>query len=469
MSGQDETFDLVVVGGGTGGYVASIRAAQLGLRVALVEKDKIGGACLHRGCIPTKVLLESAEVYSLVRRAEEFGVMASDPRFDYARILHRKDSIVNRLYSGIQFLMKKNRITVIEGRASLIAATTLVVTGIDGSQRELNGRDVILATGSEPKSLPGLEVDGDRILTSDHIFGLPEAPSSLIIIGAGAIGVEFASLFSDLGARVSLVEVLPNILPLEDQEISQELEKVFKRRGIRVLTGARLLTETLAKRESGLEVQVETAGQRETLSGERMLVAVGRRGLVEGLGLEQLGVRTERGYVVVDKGMSTGIPHLYAIGDLIGGMLLAHVAMAEGVLAVETITGAGPAPLDYNRVPRGVYSRPQIGSLGLTEQEAMAKAHKVKVGRFPFRANGRALIAGDQDGLVKVVAESDTGELLGVHIIGPQATELIMEPALAMFLESTAWELGTSIRAHPTLAEAIGEAALAVAGKAIHI
>lgn len=468
MSSQGETFDLAIVGGGTGGYGAAIRAAQLGLRVALIEKDKLGGACLHRGCIPTKALLESAEVYSLLKRAEEYGVTASDPHFDYSKILKRKESIVNRLHSGVQSLMKKNKITVFEAQARLLSPTSVAVTGSDGREQELSARDVILATGSEPRSIPGMEIDGDRILTSDHIVELPEVPSSLIILGAGAVGVEFASLFHDLGCQVSLV-ARRWLIPLEDQEIGHELERSFKRRGMRVFTSTKILVDTLVRRDGRLELQVEVGGQRETLVGERLLIAVGRGGVVEGLGLEGLDVRIDKDYVVVDKSMGTGIPHLYAIGDLIGGMLLAHVAMAEGHVAVETIAGEAPGALDYNRVPRGVYCRPQVGGLGLSEQEAVTRGHQVKVGRFPFRANGRALIAGEADGLVKVVADATSDEILGVHILGPHATELVMEPALAKYLGSTAWEMGSSIHAHPTLAEAVGEAALAVDGRAIHI
>lgn len=469
MNSQGEAFDLAVVGGGTGGYVAGIRASQLGLRVAIIEKDKLGGTCLHRGCIPTKALLESAQVYSLLQRAKEYGVTASDPGFDYSQILRRKDAIVARLHKGIQFLMKKNRITVIEGRAQLLSPTSLGVVANDGQEQEVVAKDVILATGSVPRSLPDLEIDGQRILTSDHLVELPEVPASLIIVGGGAIGVEFASLFHDLGSQVSLVEMMPGLLPLEDQEIGRELERIFRQRGIRVLTGARLLAESLTRGQGGVEVQVEVGGQKETLSGERLLVAVGRQGQVEGLGLERVPVRMERGYLVVDQTMNTGVPHLFAVGDLIGGLLLAHVAMAEGILAVEGIAGKEVTPLDYSRVPRNTYCRPQVGSLGLSEQEAVAQGRKIKVGRFPFRANGRALVAGEAEGLVKVIAEAETGEVLGVHILGPQASELIMEPALARFMEATAWELGSSIHAHPTLSEAIGEAALAVEGRAIHI
>lgn len=469
MSSQGESFDLVVVGGGTGGYVAAIRASQLGLRVAVIERAKLGGTCLHWGCIPTKALLESSEIYSLVKRADEFGVKATQPGFDYAKILSRKDAIVSRLYSGIQLLMKKNKITVIPGTAQLLSSTSIKVTQDSGEEIEVTATDVILATGSAPRSIPGLEVDGQRILNSDHMVVLPEVPKSLIIVGAGAIGAEFASLFNDLGTEVTLVEVMPHILPLEDEELGRELERIYKHRGINVRTGAKVIPDTLKLHKSSVDIQVETGGQRETLSGERMLVAVGRGGVVDGLGLEKLGVRIERGYVAVDPKMSTGIPHLYAIGDLIGGMLLAHVAMAEGILAVETIAGEETTALDYSRVPRCTYTRPEVGSMGLSESEAAAKGHQVKIGRFPFRANGRALITGEPDGFAKVITDADSGEILGVHILGPRATELIMEPSLAKFLGATAWEVGNSIHAHPTLSEAIGEAALAVDGHAIHI
>lgn len=469
MSSQRETFDLAFLGGGTGGYVAAIRASQLGMQVAVIEKDKLGGICLHRGCIPTKALLESAEVYSLVRRGEEYGVKASAPQVDYARVLSRKDAIVARLHSGIQYLMKKSKITVIEGRGQLVSPTTIKVAQSDGQEREVTARDVILATGSEPRSLPGLDIDGESILSSDHIIALAQAPASLIIVGGGAIGCEFASFFNDLGTQVTIVEVLPHILPLEDAEIGRELERIFKQRGIRVMTEAKLAMDTVARRKGMVEVLAESGGEQAVLSGERLLLAVGRRGVVDGLGLERVPLQMERGYVKVDQNMSTGVPHLYAVGDLIGGMLLAHVAMAEGIMAVESIAGKNPEPLDYNRVPRCTYCRPQIGSLGLSEDEAKSKGHEVKVGRFPFRANGRALIAGEPEGQVKIVADAESGEVLGVHILGPQATELIMEPALAKFLGATAWELANSIHAHPTLTEAIREAALAVDGQAIHI
>lgn len=469
MSNQSESFDLAVLGGGTGGYVAAIRASQLGMHVAIIEQDKLGGTCLHRGCIPTKALLESAEVYSLATHGEEYGVKVSKAQLDYAQMLKRKDSVVGRLHSGIQYLMKKNKITVVEGRGQLVSPATIKVSQANGQETEIQAKDVILATGSEPRGLPGLDIDGEGVLSSDNIVELTTPLSSIIIVGGGAIGAEFASFYSDIGTQVTMVEVMPHILPLEDQEIGRELEKVFKQRGIQVLTEAKLLPETRTMRDGKVEVQVESGGKRETLSGERLLLAVGRKGLVDGLELAKLGVEVERGYIKVDKNMNTGVPHLYAIGDLIGGMLLAHVAMAEGILAVETIAGKEPEPLDYNRIPRGTYCRPQVGSIGLSEEEAKSKGHQVKVGRFPFRANGRALIAGQPDGLAKVVADAESGEVLGVHILGPQATELIMEPALARFLEATAWELGSSIHAHPTLAEAIGEAALAVDGQAIHI
>jgi dihydrolipoamide dehydrogenase len=465
-----ERFDLAVVGGGTGGYVAAIRAAQLGLKVALIERDKLGGTCLHRGCIPTKALLESAEVLNLVSRAQEYGILAEKPRFDYTRILRRKDSIVSRLHSGIEYLMKKNQITVIKGQGRLLSPTTVAVTPSEGGEgQEVIAQDLILATGSKPKDIPGLEIDGDHIITSDHLLGLTQVPGSLIIVGAGAVGAEFASLFNSLGSEVALVEMLPTIVPLEDREIGEELARQFARRGIKVLTGARVLPDTLRLSPGGVEIEVEKEGQRQTLRGERLLLAVGREGCVEGLGLEGLQVQVERGYVKVNENMATGEPHLYAIGDLIGGLLLAHVAMAEGIVAVESIAGQEVIPLDYNRVPRCTYCQPQIASLGLSEEAASAQGYKVKVGRFPFRANGRALIRGEADGFAKVVTDAESGEVLGVHILGPQATELIAEPALAKLMESTAWEIGASIHAHPTLAEVIGEASLAVDGRAIHI
>ena len=468
MSNQGDTFDLAILGGGTGGYVAAIRASQLGLRVALVEKDKLGGACLHRGCIPTKALLQSAEVFSLARRGQEYGVICDSPRLDYAQVLRRKDAIVSRLHTGIEFLMKKNKISVFKGQGRLLSPSRVAVHGSDGNELELEAADVILATGSSPNAVPGLPFDGDRIINSDDALVLEEVPSSVVILGAGAVGVEFATLYNRLGAEVTLL-ARRRVLPLEDREVSDELTRILVRRGMKVFGGVKVLTETFKRQGNGVELEIESQGEKHRVAGERLLVAAGRSGNVESLGLEGLPVQIEKGFVKIDGSMGAGVPHLYAIGDLIGGMLLAHVAMAEGILAVETIAGEAPDPLDYNRVPRGIYCEPQVGSLGLSEEQAQAQGYAVSVGRFPFRANGRALIWGEAEGFAKVVADKKTQAILGVHILGPQATELIMEPALAKFLDSTAWEMGKSIHAHPTLFEVVGEASLAVEGKAIHI
>ncbi|MDO8688583.1 MAG: dihydrolipoyl dehydrogenase [Dehalococcoidia bacterium] len=468
MTSQKETFDLIIVGGGTGGYVAAIRAAQLGMRVAVIEKEKMGGACLHRGCIPTKALLESAEVYSLARRSEEFGVTWSDVKLDYSRTLKRKDAIVARLHAGVEFLIKKNKITAFKGRGRLLSPTKVAVLGDDGSEIELEAADTVLATGSVPNSVPGLGFDGTSVINSDHAVRMGEVPSSVIILGAGAIGVEFATLYNKLGAEVTLL-ARRRVLPLEDLEVSEEIARLFTRKGIKVLAGIKVLSETFRKEGDTIHLSVQGKEETYDATGQKLLIAAGRSGEVDGLGLDALPVKMEGGFVKVDRSMRTGVPHLYAIGDLIGGMLLAHVAMHEGIMAVETIAGEEPDPLDYNRVPRGTYCQPQVGSVGLSEQDAVAQGHKVKIGKFPFRANGRALIAGEADGFVKVVADAEKDEILGVHILGPQATELIMEPALAKYLGATAWEMGSSIHAHPTLAEVLREAALAVDGKAIHI
>lgn len=469
MIKEEDRFDVVVVGGGTGGYVTAIRAAQRGLKVALIEQEKVGGTCLHRGCIPTKALLQSAEVYSLLRQAQDFGVGAENLRLDYPQVLRRKERIVSQLHKGVEYLLKKNGVTVVRGKGKLLSSNNVVVHNGEG-ERELQAANVILATGSRAKSLPGLVIDGDRVITSDHAVEMDTLPRSIVIVGAGAVGMEFASLYNALGVEVALVEWLPAVLPLEDGEVSRELATIFQKRGIKILTGARLLTESLRKHKGGVEVEVEIGkgGSNEKVKGERLLVAVGREGRVEDLGLEGLNVEVNKGFIKVDGNMRTGVPNVYAIGDVIGGLLLAHVAAAEGIRAVEDIVGGEKVELDYDRVPRCTYCSPQVASLGLSEDEARSRGFSVKVGRFPFRASGKALIQGESQGFAKVVADSTTGELLGVHLLGPHVTELIAEAALAKLLEATAWEIGSSIHAHPTLAEALGEAALAVEGLAIH-
>jgi len=468
-----DTYDVVIIGAGPGGYVAAIRAGQLGLRVALVEKEHLGGTCLNIGCIPTKALLRTAEVLTLAREGEAFVVHASDVRLDLAKAMERKDAVVLGLRRGVESLMAKNKVTVVRGTGLLLSPTRVRVTAEQGIQ-ELDGRAIIIATGAAPKSLPGVTIDEDRIISSTGALLLSNVPTTLGIIGAGAVGVEFASLYADFGSKVTIMEMLPQILPLEDKDSAAEVARSFRARGIRMLVGARV--EEVTPIEAGVRVQVTASdGTRETLEFERLLMAVGRRPLSEGLGLEALGVQMERGFILVDGRMRTNIPSVYAIGDVVAlkGMgthlQLAHVASAEGILAVETIAGRDTRPLDYDAIPRATYARPEVASIGLSEDEAAARGYQIKVGKFPLRANSKAPILGERGGMVKIVAEARYGELLGVHIAGPSATELIAEVAVAKRLESTAEELARTVHAHPTLSEAVKEAAHAVLGEAIHI
>lgn len=462
---------MAILGGGPGGYPAAIRAAQLGLKVAVVEKYKLGGTCLHWGCIPTKVILESAEVLKHTQGGAEYGVRASDVSLDYAQVSKRREKVVAQHTGGIEWLFKKNGVTLIRGEGKITSPTTISVQPAEGgSSTQVTATDIIVATGSTPKGLPGLNIDGDRLINSDHAATMAVLPRSVIILGAGAIGVEFASGWNDMGVEISLVEVLPRVLPLEDAEIGEEVAKLFNRRGIRVLTGTKAVLDSVRTFSDHVELEVEKAdGSRERLSGERLLVATGRAPVTSGIGLESLGVRIERGFIQVDGQMRTGVPHLYAIGDVVGGLMLAHKATHEGFVAVETILGRNPHPLDYNRIPRCTYCRPQVASIGLSEAEATAQGHRVKVGHFPFSANSMATILGEREGFAKIVADEDSMEILGVHLIGPRVTEMIQGPALARLLEATPEELALNVYPHPTGSEALGEAADdIVIGQALH-
>lgn len=461
-----EKFDVVVIGSGPGGYVAAIRAAQLGLRVAVVEEDRPGGICLNWGCIPTKALLRNAEVLSLFRRAEEFGIAVENVRADFGAAIKRSRRVADRLSKGVEFLFRKNKIALYPGRGELEGATLVRVRGANGSE-ELEAGAVILATGSEPKGLPGVAIDGERVISSNEAVRDEAAPGSLIIIGAGAVGVEFADVYAAYGVKVTLLEALPRLLPAEDEELSGLLAKSFARRGIEVRTGAKVIGVKAGKNR--MTVEVETDGKAESLTADRVLMAVGRAAKVAGLGLERLGVATERGYLKVSERMETSVPGLYAIGDVAGPPLLAHKASAEGVVAAEAIAGRTPRGVDYATVPNCTYCHPQVASLGLTEAQARERGQKVSVGRFPFQANGKALAMGEPEGLVKIVAEAETGEILGVHILGAEATELIAEFGLGKTLEATVAELAHTIHAHPTMAEAVMEAALGAMGRAIHL
>jgi dihydrolipoamide dehydrogenase len=454
--------DVGVLGSGPGGYVAAIRCAQLGLSVAVVEDDRPGGVCLNWGCIPTKALLRNAEIVHLVHRAPEFGIQVSGVQADYAEAIRRSRRVADRMAKGVEFLFRKNKIALVSGRGRLIGPTVIEVTGAGGTER-VEARAVIVGTGSEPRSLPGVAIDEERVLSSSGALRREEAPRSLVIIGAGAVGIEFADVYSAYGTDVTVLEALPRILPIEDEDVSAQLARSLTRRGIALKTG--VTVASVSAGPGGVVVQTDGG----SIEAERLLMAVGRRARIEGVGLEALEVKLDRGFVAVSPRMETSVPGLYAIGDAAGRQLLAHKAMAEGVVAAEAIAGRDPTPVDYGNVPSCTYCRPQVASVGLTEAQAREQGHEVRVGRCPFTANGKAVALGETDGFVKVVADAPTGELLGVHIVGPEATEIIHEFAVGRTLEATLDEMMHTIHAHPTLSEAALEAVLDALGHAIHI
>jgi dihydrolipoamide dehydrogenase len=457
-------FDVAVVGTGPGGYVAAIRAAQLGLKVAAVEDDRPGGVCLNWGCIPTKALLRNAEVVHLVKRAGDFGIRVQGVEADYAEAIRRSRSVADRMAKGVEFLFRKNRITLFPGRGVLRSPTTVEVQGEDGGGREtLEVRAVILAAGTEPKSLPGVTIDEERVISSNGAVRQERRPASLVVIGAGAVGVEFADVYAAYGTQVTVLEALPRLLPLEDEEVSAHLTRSFTRRGIAVKTGVKVQSVTAGS--TGTVVETD-AGRFEA---EQVLMAVGRGARTREVGLEAVGVAVERGFVKVTPRMETSVKGVYAIGDLAGPPLLAHKAMAEGVIAAEAIAGRDPRPLDYSNVPSCTYCRPQVASLGLTEARARENGREVSVGKFPFTASGKAVAMAETEGFVKVVADKATGEILGVHILGAEATEIIHEFAVGRTLEATLEEIIHTVHAHPTLSEAALEATLAALGQAIHL
>jgi len=473
--GSSNSFDLVVLGAGTGGYSAAFRAGQLGLKVALVDEGpRIGGTCLLRGCIPTKAMLESADLVDKVRHAGTFGIKVGETAVDYAVIAKRRDQIVDRLTKGLGSLIKKNKVEYIRGRGVLQSGKKIKVAKLDDDGQPagdivLEGTDVILATGSRVKSLPGLEPDGERIVTSDDVLRTDTLPATMIVVGAGAVGVEFASFYHDMGVAVTLLEYALAVVPLEDAEVSKDLERSFKKRGMTVMTGARFDPESVTADDSGVRLMVGKEGDEPSeLRADQMLVATGRAPNTDGVGLENTRAKVEKGIVQVNAHMRTAEPHLYAIGDIIGGLWLAHVAAHEGIAAVHSIVGAEHEPIDYMKMPRATYARPQIASIGRTEAECERDGIPVKIGKLPFQAVGKALIGGDYEGFTKVIAHKETDELLGVHMIGPHVTDLIAEASAAMLLEATAWEIGATVHPHPTLSEALGEAALAVDGRSIN-
>jgi dihydrolipoamide dehydrogenase len=458
------TYDVIVIGSGPGGYSAAVRAGQYGLKTAIVEKDpRLGGTCLLVGCIPTKAFLHAADVWERFQNPEADGMHCDNARLDMPLVSDRKNTIVNKHSKGVDYLMRKNKVDVIKGHAVIKGPGRVEVNG-----QTLETKNIIIATGSEARMLPGLQPDAKRILTNIEILDLREVPKSMGIIGAGAVGVEFASCFHRFGTKVTVFEMLPRIVPLEDEEISKELERLFKKSGIRVETGARV--ENVQRGENGVTFSATFSnGKQENFDVETLLVAVGRRPATENLGLENTRVEIDRGFIKVDRAQQTSEPGIYAIGDVVGTTpLLAHVATAEGMIAIANIAGKHFTPINKNRIPNCTYTEPGVASVGLTEAQARAAGYKVKVGKFPFLANSKASILGQHDGFVKVVADETFGEILGVHIIGPEAFELIGEAVAAMNAEATVETMMTTIHAHPTLYEAMGEAFNAVYGLAIN-
>lgn len=468
-------YDLVVLGGGTGGYVAAIRASQLGMEVAVVEKGELGGTCLHRGCIPSKALLRSAEVYSQTLHAEEFGVETSNTSLNFTKVQDRKQAIVNTLHQGVQGLMKKGNIDVFKGFGRILGPSifspmpgTISIEYENGDENTMIvPKNVLIATGSRPKSLPGLDFDGSLVMSSDDALQMDRLPESIVIVGGGVIGIEWASMLADFGVKVTVLEYLNQILPTEDEAIAKEAERLLKRKGIQFVKGAKVLADSLSK-DTGVTIEADINGKKETFQADRMLVSVGREANTGNIGLENTEIDFHNGYIQTNDFFQTKESHIYAIGDVIGGMQLAHVASHEGITAVEHMAEQNPLPINYRNIPSCVYSNPEIASIGYTEREAIDGGFEVETGKFPFKAIGKALVYGESDGFVKIISDKNTNDILGIHMIGPHVTDMISEAALAKFLDATPWEIAQTIHPHPTLSEIMGEAAMAVENKQIH-
>lgn len=460
-------FDVVVIGAGPGGYVAAIRAAQLGAKVAIVEKENLGGVCLNRGCIPTKAMLASADAYDMVaNRCSEYGVsLSGSAAVDYTKVIDRRQKVVKQLVSGVGALMKKNKIEVLSGTATLTSRTNVEITAADGKKQNVTAKNIILATGSEPAKLPIPGLEGENVWDSDGALAATSVPKRLLVIGGGAIGLEWGFMFKKFGSEVTLVELMPHILPLNDAEIAGELQKSLVKAGLRILTESKIAN--LEHKDGTITATIETPKGMETFVADKILVAVGRRPVTAGLGLEALGVKIERGRVVVDEHMRTNVPGIYAIGDLVGGMLLAHKASEEGVIASENAMGK-TTTMKYDAIPAAVYTTPEVATVGISEETAKEKGIDYKVGKFYFRAIGKALAMGEREGMVKFVTDAKYGEILGCHMVGPHVTDMIHEVVIGMDAEATIDTIGRAVHAHPTLAEAVKEAALDVDGEAIH-
>jgi dihydrolipoamide dehydrogenase len=463
----NETFDVIIIGSGPGGYVAAVRAGQLGLRTAIIEKDKnLGGTCLLRGCIPTKALLHTADVYDEFKHAKSIGVTVGNVTLDFEQAQKNKSKIVLKGSKGVEFLMKKNKVQVIKGTAHIDKPGQITVTAADGATQTVHTKNTIIATGSVPRSLPNLPIDGTQIITSDELLELKEIPKSFIVLGAGAVGVEFASMFARFGSDTTIIELLPRLLPIEDEEISAELARAFKKQGIKVFTGTNFQSATVENNQ--VRLTAKRGEEAHEFAAEKLLVAIGRRAYTDGLGLENTRVELERGYIKVDAYMRTAEPNVYAIGDVIPTPWLAHVASAEGILAVETIAGKEARPLNYDHVPSCTYCSPEVASVGLTEAKARERGYDVQIGKFSIPVLAKAQIVGATEGLVKVVSDKKYDEVLGLHIIGPHATEMIVEGGAALQMEATVAEMIHMIHAHPTVSESIHEAFEDAHGMVIH-
>ena len=456
-------YDVAILGGGPGGYVAAIRAAQLGLKAVVIEEERVGGLCLNWGCIPSKALLWNAELVRLFHESEEFGITYDALHIDLAKAIDRSRKVVDRMVTGVEFLLKKNKVPVINGRGRLTGRNEIAV---EPNGDAVEAEQIIIATGAHARSLPGVEIDGETVITSREALELRDRPESIVIVGGGPIGAEFAYFYRAYGAEVTVIELLDHLLPLEDEEISRQLERAFKQQKIAYRTGAKVAGITTSNGKATVAVAVDN--RDEEIVADKVLIGIGMDANTDGLGLEEAGVELEHGFVRIDERMRTSADGIFAIGDVTGKLLLAHVASAQGVVAVETIAGREPLPLEYEKLPRCTYCQPQVASLGLTEAQARERGLEVKVGTFPYRGNGKAIALGRTDGLVKLVTDAATREIVGYHMIGQDATELLAEASLGSVLEATPRELGWAVHAHPTLSEVVKEAALAVDGEAIH-
>ncbi|MFC1544706.1 dihydrolipoyl dehydrogenase [Gemmatimonadota bacterium] len=463
---DEKKFDLVVIGSGPGGYVAAIRASQLGLKTAIVERERLGGVCLNWGCIPSKALLHSASLYEQIRDAGRFGITAGEVGYDWTQVIKHSRQSSDRTMRGVKFLMKKNGIEVFEGNGVLAGGGTVRVAGEQSFS--LSAKNILLALGARPREIPGITADGERIITSRHALALQQRPESVVIVGGGAIGMEFAYLLSAFGARVTVVEMLEQILPHEDSEIAAELCKIYTKRGMRILTSTSVESVKADGAEAAVTLRRDGAVEPEAIRAEKVLIAVGVSANLENAGLETAGVETDKGFIKVDSLFRTSVDGVWAIGDCTGGVLLAHAASHEGLAAVESIAGGKPRPVTHEQIPSCVYCRPQVASVGLTEREAERRGLQFSVGRFPFRPLGKAVASGAQDGFVKVITGKDNGLVLGVHILGDEATELIPEASLAAWLNLKAEDLAAAVHPHPTLSEALAEAVLDSIGRALH-